>query len=75
MTTSLTVLVPLAQKINPADVKPGWLAFGIFLAMFAAVILLWLSMRKQLKKVNFEEKDPGKKKPGQTPENGSSSPA
>lgn len=75
MTTSLTVLAPLAQKINPADVKPGWLAFVIFLAMFAAVILLWLSMRKQLKKVNFEEKDPGKKDSGQNPENGSSSPA
>lgn len=75
MTTSLTVLAPLAQKINPADVKPGWLAFGIFLAMFAAVILLWLSMRKQLKKVNFEEKDKGEQKPDQTPDNGSSSPA
>ncbi|MGZ4438020.1 MAG: heme exporter protein CcmD [Nocardioides sp.] len=57
MMTLLTAALPFAVKgPNPADVKPGWLAFGIFLAMFAAVILLWLSFRKQLKKVNFEEK-------------------
>jgi len=55
----LSILLPLAVKApDPDKVKPGWLAFGIFLALFAATILLWLSFRKQLKKINFEEKDP-----------------
>jgi hypothetical protein len=40
---------------DPADVKPGWLGFGVFLALAAATVLLWLSMRRQLKKVDFEE--------------------
>jgi hypothetical protein len=53
---SLAFVLPLVDKApDPADVKPGWLAFVIFLAMFAAVILLWLSMRRHLKKVDFEE--------------------
>ena len=56
MNTLLAVLVPLVQKgPDPADVKPGWLGFGVFLALAAAVVVLWFSMRKQLKKVDFEE--------------------
>ena len=39
---------------DPEDVKPGWLGFGVFIALVVAVVLLWLSMRKQLKKVDFE---------------------
>ena len=53
--TSGVLLLPLVTTPDPADAKPGWLAFVIFLAMFAAVILLWLSMRRQLKKIDFEE--------------------
>ncbi len=54
-----TVLIPLVQKgPDPADVKPGWLGLGVVLALGVAVVLLWLSMRKQLRKVDFEEKDP-----------------
>lgn len=59
MTTLWLVTViglPLATKApDPADVKPGWLGFGMFLALAAATVLLWLSMRRQLKKVDFEE--------------------
>jgi hypothetical protein len=44
---------------DPEDVKPGWLGFGVFLALAAAVVLLWLSMRRQLKKVDFEEEPDG----------------
>ena len=58
MNTLWTVLVPLAQKTpEPEDVKAGWVAFGLFLLLAAAVVFLWFSMRKQLRKVNFEEKD------------------
>jgi hypothetical protein len=51
-----TVLIPLVDKApNPNDVKPGWIAFGIFLALCVAVVLLALSMRKHLKRVTFDE--------------------
>ena len=52
----LATLLPLAAKgPNPADVKPGWLGFSVFLALAVATLLLWLSFRKQIKKVDFEE--------------------
>ena len=52
----LWVLLPLvAETPDPADVKPGWLGLGMFLALAVAVVLLWLSMRRHLKKVDFEE--------------------
>ncbi len=38
----------------------------MFLGLLVAVVLLWLSMRKQLKKVDFEE-DPGAEKPADRP--------
>lgn len=50
------VLVPLVDEVpDPEDVKPGWLGFGVFLLLVAAVVLLVLSLRKQLGKVNFDE--------------------
>jgi hypothetical protein len=56
MTTLWTVLVPLVDEVpDPEDVKPGWLGFGVFLLLAAAVVLLVFSFRKQLKKVDFEE--------------------
>src|SRR3954451_10117415 len=56
MSIAWTVLVPLAQKVpDPADVKPGWLGLGVVFALGVAVVLLWLSMRRHLKKVDFEE--------------------
>jgi Na+/melibiose symporter-like transporter len=54
-----TVLVPLVQQgPDPSKVKPGWLAFGIVLALIAAVALLGMSLRKHLKRVNFDEDAP-----------------
>ncbi len=57
---AVVLALPLGVKApDPADVKPGWLGFGLFLALAVATVLLWLSMRKQLKKVDFvEEPDP-----------------
>jgi len=60
MSIAWTVLVPLAQKVpDPADVKPGWLGLGVVFALGVAVVLLWLSMRRHLKKVDFEEEPDG----------------
>jgi hypothetical protein len=61
MNTLLAALVLVHAAVDkapdPEDVKPGWLGFGVFLALAVAVVLLWLSMRKQLKKVDFEVPD------------------
>ena len=57
MNLLLAVVLPLVTEgPDPADVKPGWLGFGLFIALFVAVVLLWLSMRRHLKKIDFEEK-------------------
>ncbi|HSE08626.1 MAG TPA: hypothetical protein VLB29_08160 [Nocardioidaceae bacterium] len=62
MTVLWTVLVPLADEVpDPEDVKPGWLGFGVFLLLAAAVVFLVFSFRKQLRKVNFEEPKNGDK--------------
>ena len=51
-----TVLVPLVDEVPaPEDVKPGWLGFGVFLLLAAALVVLFFSFRKQLRKVDFDE--------------------
>ncbi len=60
-----TVLIPaVVEGPDPADVKPGWIAFVIFLALAAAVVFLSFSLRKHLKRVNFEEKSTDAPKDG-----------
>ena len=39
----------------PEDVKAGWLGFSVWLALVLAVVVLGFSLRKHLKRVNFEE--------------------
>ena len=73
MTAVWTVLVPLEDKVpDPNDVKPGWLGFVMFLLLLAAVVFLGFSVRKQLRKVNFEE--PGKGSGGAHGEAGNGTP-
>ena len=55
-----TVLLPLAEKTpDPADVKPGWIAFLIFVLMALAVAVLGFSLVKHLRKAraNFDERE------------------
>ena len=60
------VLPPLAEQVPASeDVKAGWVAFAIFLALAAAVVFLAFSLRKHLKKVNFEEVDGSADEPGE----------
>ena len=54
----LFVTASIQKGPDPEDVKPGWLGFTVFLALAFAVFLLWMSMRKQLRKVDFEEQEP-----------------
>ena len=60
-----TVLLLLVDGTpEPKDVKAGWLAFAIFLALIAATALLCVSFVRQLRKAQaakdagvFDEKD------------------
>ena len=57
----LTVLVPLLDEVPEAkDVHTGWFYVLVFFGLIAATVLLWLSMRKQLKKIRFEEQPAAK---------------
>jgi hypothetical protein len=40
---------------DPEDVRPGWIALGSFLLLAFVTVLLWLSMRKQLRRIDFDE--------------------
>jgi hypothetical protein len=56
LTVSVPLMVWLADKTpEPEDVKAGWLGFGVFLLLAAAVVFLAFSLRKHLGKVDFEE--------------------
>ncbi len=55
-----SAILPLAGRSpDPADVKAGWGALGIFLLMGAAVVLLAFSLIKHLRRAreNFDERD------------------
>ena len=63
-------LARLAVDVEPdrADIKPGWVALVIVLALAVLTALLWLSMRKQLAKVRFEEQqDTPRRRGGEPP--------
>lgn len=60
MTTLLTVLVPLMDEVPaPNDVNPGAIGSLVVGAIVLATVLLWFSMRRHVRKVNFEVDEPG----------------
>jgi hypothetical protein len=72
--TVWAVLVPMADPVpEPDDVKPGWIAGVVVLLLIAATLLLWMNMRKQLRKIRFDQPD-GPEDPRPTGEDGTPSP-
>ena len=59
MMSTWTVLAALPFLVEegpaPEDVKAGWLGFSVWIALVVAVVILGFSLRKQLKRVDFEE--------------------
>ena len=52
----LAVLVPLVDDVPTAeDVDAGWWYLVVFGALVVAVYLLWRSMRRQIKKIDFDD--------------------
>ncbi|GAA2837217.1 hypothetical protein [Kribbella solani] len=51
----MTAMISLqTAEIDPNVVKPGWIALLIVLALGAVTVLLWLSMRKQLRRIDVD---------------------
>ena len=68
--TALAAEAARLSEVNapdPADVKPGWVALVIVLALGVVTTLLWLNMRKQLGKVDFEEHEIPRRRRRQPP--------
>jgi hypothetical protein len=65
--TAVVLLQAVEQGPEPEDVKAGWLGFGVFLGLVAAVVILAISLRKHLKRVDFEEEQPDGEQEDQTP--------
>ncbi|MFT4009311.1 MAG: hypothetical protein QM655_04635 [Nocardioidaceae bacterium] len=56
---SMLAFLPLVVHADDADnVKAGWIPLLIVLAIGAAIVFLWFSMNKQLRKIKFEENEP-----------------
>lgn len=53
--TSVVTSVLGAKELNETTVSPGWLGFGVFLAMAFVTYLLLRSFLKQLRKVRVAE--------------------
>jgi len=53
----LAALAEIDQAPEPSEIKPGWVALVIVLILCVATALLWLNMRKQLGKIDFQEKE------------------
>ena len=53
--TAAAVHGPTVLAVDPAKVKPGWLALVILSLIGLATYLLWRSMNRQLKKVDFDD--------------------
>jgi hypothetical protein len=73
---ALIYLVPLADKVpDPSDVKAGWVAFAVFVALCLAVAFLGFSLTKHLRRADesaergaFDPSDPPRDQRG-TPRN------
>jgi hypothetical protein len=68
----LSYVVSMVDEVpEDDDVKAGWLAFGIFIALILAVVFLGFSLVKQLRKAQAAEDagvyDPSDKKPVEHP--------
>jgi hypothetical protein len=64
------VLVEADDKLDPEieeNLTPGWVGAVVIVGLMVVTLLLWLSMRRQFRKIRFED-DPADG--GSTPEDG-----
>lgn len=51
-----SLLLAIDEPPAAEDIKPGWIALVTVMALGVATVLLWLSMRKRLGKIHFDER-------------------
>jgi hypothetical protein len=67
---ALLLAAQVSAAVDPEKVKPGWVALVIVLLMGLATFLLWRSMNRQLKKVDFDDGSQTPSEGTAQPENG-----
>ena len=50
-------------ELDPNAVKPGWTALVVTVLLAAALVLLYLSMRRQFRKINIPQEETDDKPP------------
>ena len=53
-------------ELDPNVVKPGWTALIVTVLLTVALVLLYLSMRRQFRKINIPQEGTGDKPPAPT---------
>jgi len=51
---------------DPSEVRPGWIALGLMVLLGVATFLLWMNMRKQIRKIDFVEEPDAEQSPDDT---------
>jgi hypothetical protein len=51
-------MTELRLAYDPSQVKPGWVAFGVVVALCLVTFLLWRSMNHQLGKIKMPPSEP-----------------
>jgi hypothetical protein len=62
MSPLLNLSVFLSDELDPEieeNLTPGWVGALVILGLIAVTILLWLSMRRQFRKIRFDQDEPG----------------
>jgi len=72
---TLPLLVGGAADPVPADqdVRPGWIALVTVLLIATASVLLWFSMRKQIRRIRVPREDEATRPDGTSSQNGTGS--
>jgi cyanate permease len=55
------VLAAMSDDLDPEieeNLTPGWVGALVILALIAVTVLLWLSMRRQFRKIRFDQDEP-----------------
>jgi hypothetical protein len=65
----------VALDVDPSVVRPGWTALVVVLLLAVAMVFLFLSMRRQFRKINIKEpEEPSEPGPSSTPGSESGAP-
>ena len=64
----LLTFLPLALDPvpEPEDVRPGWIAFIVVFSLIGVSVLLWFSMRKQIRKIQVPKDESRQEPPSPT---------